>query len=191
MREFSLPGPAGGVDFIAMSVHIVIDGYNLIRQSSALLFFESKSLEEGREALIDCLVGYRKLKPYPVTVVFDGAQAVDSGQERIRQGGIEILFSSPGKSADAVIKRIAAREGARAVVVTSDREVADHAVKHGATAIDSKDFELKMQMIGDSDPGRPQCNDGDMGWRPSTKKKGPARRLSKRERRKRVKTKKL
>jgi len=174
-----------------MSLHIVIDGYNLIRQSPALSSFELNSLEEGRDALIDRLMDYKKFKPYPITVVFDGAQAFDLGQERIRQSGIDIVFSRRGESADTVIKRIAAKEGARAVVVTSDRELADHAVKHGATTIDSKDFELKMQMVGDSDPVWCHPTDGETGWEPSTKKKGPARRRSKRERRRRVRTKKL
>jgi predicted RNA-binding protein with PIN domain len=174
-----------------MSLHIVIDGYNLIRQSPALLFFESISLEEGRDALIERLIGYKKFRAHAITVVFDGAEAVDLGQERIRQGGIDIVYSCRGESADTVIKRMAAHEGGRIVVVTSDREVASYAVKHGATAIDSQDFERKMQVIGDADPISCHAMDGQTGWRPSTKKKGPARRRSKRERRNRIKTKKL
>jgi predicted RNA-binding protein with PIN domain len=44
-----------------MSVHIVIDGYNLIRQSPTLSAIEHRSLEEGREALLQRLVSYKKV----------------------------------------------------------------------------------------------------------------------------------
>jgi len=174
-----------------MSLHIVIDGYNLIRQSPALRSIESKSLEEGRRALMDRLAGYKRFKTHPITVVFDGAQTFDLGQERTRQSGIDIVFSRRGELADSVIKRIVARERDRAVVVTSDREVANYAVRHGATSIDSKDFEFKMQMVADPDPEACGCADGETGWTPTTKKRGPARRRSKRERRCRMRTRKL
>ena len=39
---------------------ILIDGYNLIRQSDTLRRYERKSLEEGRRALIAKLVEYER-----------------------------------------------------------------------------------------------------------------------------------
>ena len=53
-------------------MHIIVDGYNLIRQSDTFRQSERKSLEEGRNALLRSLAGYRKLRGHRITVVFDG-----------------------------------------------------------------------------------------------------------------------
>jgi predicted RNA-binding protein with PIN domain len=174
-----------------MSLHIIIDGYNLIRQSSTLFTIETNSLEAGREALIQRLARYKQFKPHTITVVFDGAQAQHLGFGRSRDRGIEIVFSPHGELADNVIKRMVAREGQQAVVVTSDKALASYATRCGAATIDSVDFEAKMEMIGHPSPHGYDPVDEKTGWKPTTKKKGPARKRSKRERRSRARTKKL
>ena len=58
-----------------MAIHIIIDGYNLIRQSPTLSRLDRQDIASGREALVARLAAYRKLKPHRITVVFDGAQA--------------------------------------------------------------------------------------------------------------------
>jgi predicted RNA-binding protein with PIN domain len=175
-----------------MSVHIVIDGYNLIRQSATLSVIEHHSLEEGREALLQRLISYKKVKHHPVTVVFDGANADRPIEARTRWKGIHILFSRPGEVADSVIKRIVTQERERAVVVTSDREIVDFATEQGAATIDSVAFENKMNTAVYTEMNHTAFFDeeGD-GWKPTTKKKGPSRRMSKRQRKSRGKTRKL
>jgi predicted RNA-binding protein with PIN domain len=175
-----------------MSVHIVIDGYNLIRQSPTLNLIEhDHSLEEGRQALLERLVSYRKVKHHPMTVVFDGTNADNFMAAASRRKGIKILFSRPGELADSVIKRIVMRERERAVVVTSDREIADFAAQHGAGTIDSTEFEHKMQMATHPDTDQTDFPGKEEGWKPTTKKKGPSRRMPKRQRKSRVKKRKL
>jgi len=174
-----------------MSVHILIDGYNLIRQSPALSDIDCRSLEQGREALLECLSSYKRVKHYPITVVFDGADADTHMERRTRWKGIAVVFSRPGELADSVIKDIVNRERERAVVVTSDRDIADFAAKHGAETVDSIEFEGKMKMAVQPDPGLTDLRDEEEGWIPTTRKKGPSRRTSKRERKRRVRTRKL
>jgi predicted RNA-binding protein with PIN domain len=165
-----------------MSVHIIIDGYNLIRQSSRFAALDRRDLQEGREALIAALSAYRKLRPHPITVVFDAALAIDGGMRRDRQGGVEIRFSGYGESADSLIRRMAAVERERALVVSSDRAVADGAAACGAAVIDAPAFEQRLDMAlamaGDEGPAGASS-----GWVPTTRKKGPSRRLPKRKRR--------
>jgi predicted RNA-binding protein with PIN domain len=173
-----------------MSVHIIIDGYNLIRQSPTLSVIEHRSLEEGRQALLERLVSYRKAKHHPVTVVFDGAKADLSMEETTRCKGIDVLFSRRGELADSVIKRLITRERERSVVVTSDKEIALFATQHAAATIDSTEFEYKMEMATHDDMDQ-DSSEEDKGWKPTTKKKGPSRRTSKRERTSRIKTRKL
>ena len=45
-----------------MSVHLIIDGFNIIRKSPELLSKESQDLRWGREALLEKLAAYRYKK---------------------------------------------------------------------------------------------------------------------------------
>ncbi len=175
-----------------MSLHILIDGYNLIRQSEGLAAMERASLQEGREALLERLASYRRIKHHPITVVFDGTHAHDPLQGRTRYKGINVIFSRPGELADTVIKRLVTRERERAVVVSSDKEIADFAVLKGAVTMDSVAFENKMEWATQVDPTPADFSQGDLpGWIPTTKKKGPSRRPPKQKRRSRSRTRKL
>ncbi|MGD9052877.1 MAG: NYN domain-containing protein [Desulfobacterales bacterium] len=173
-----------------MSLHIIIDGYNLIRQSASLSRLDEQDILLGREALMDKLAAYRKIKHHPITVVFDGQNSPALAQQRRRQKGISIRFSPKRTSADEVIKRMACREREKAMVVSSDRDVIDYAAACGAATISAQQFEAKIDMAGHFD-GHDDETDDNKAWTPTTKKKGPARRLSKRQRRNRSKIKKL
>jgi predicted RNA-binding protein with PIN domain len=173
-----------------MSLHIIIDGYNLIRQSASLSRLDEQDILLGREALVDMLAAYRKIKSHPITVVFDGQQGPTFSSQQHRQKGISIRFSPRGKSADDVIKHMASQEREKALVVSSDREIVDFAASCGAATISAPQFEAKIEMAAHLD-GFDSEPEESGGWIPTTKKKGPARRLSKKQRRNRSKIKKL
>jgi predicted RNA-binding protein with PIN domain len=167
-------------------MHIIIDGYNLIRQSDSLRRFERLGLEKGREELIKRLASYRKLKGHRITVVFDGWIGGPLREERLKEEGIHIIYSKRGEKADEVIKRIAKKgSGEELVVVTSDREIAGAVDRSGGVAIPSPEFETRMIVEGEaallSDKGVSPEEDDDEEIRRS-EKKGPSRRLSKKER---------
>lgn len=171
-----------------MSLHIIIDGYNLIRQSNMFSDLDRQDIQMGREALIDTLAEYKKIKHHRITVVFDGLNAPIFSQHRDLIKGIEIKFSRSGELADTVIKNISAREKERALIVSSDRDIVDFAASQGSATIDSVLFAEKITMASYLDK---KGMDEDEGWIPTTKKKGPKKRLSKRQRRNRIKIKKL
>jgi len=175
-----------------MALHIIIDGYNLIRQSQTLRHLDQEDLQAGREELVNRLAAYKKIMGHMITVVFDGkySEAVSEQKEQVK--GIKIVFSRHGELADTVIKRMAKAERERAVVVSSDNEILNFSKSCGAATIGSAEFEEKMTMAAymavkgvDPEEGAGE------GWRPTTKKKGPQRRLSKMARKQKVKTKKL
>ncbi|MGD8513373.1 MAG: NYN domain-containing protein [Deltaproteobacteria bacterium] len=175
-----------------MSLHILIDGYNLIRQSKGLAAMERASLQDGREALLERLASYKRIKHHPITVVFDGTHAHDPLQGRTRYKGINVLFSRPGELADTVIKRLVTRERERAVVVSSDKEITDFAALKGSATMDSLAFENKMAWATQVDPTSGDLGQEDLpGWKPTTKKKGPSRRPPKQKRKSRSRTQKL
>jgi uncharacterized protein len=173
-----------------MSVHIIIDGYNLIRQSNSFSDIDRQDIQLGREALLDTLVSYRRIKRHKITVVFDGTNAPTFSQPENRVKGIKVKFSRSGELADSVIKRMVSREREKALVVSSDRDVVNFSASKGAATIPSSDFEQKIAMTIYMDKKGVESED-DGGWVPTTKKKGPSKRLSKRKRRNRIKVRKL
>ena len=173
-----------------MSIHIIIDGYNFIRQSKRLSILDLQDIQWGRETLVDMLAAYKRVKPHRITVVFDGTRAPAFSQQRDRHKGISIIFSHQGESADTVIKKMAYQERHGALVVSSDQDIVQAAAASGAATVSTKDFENKLAMSMDID--RFQIDrDSYSGWQPTTIKKGPSRRLSKRQRRNRAKIRKL
>jgi len=180
-------------------MRIIIDGYNLIRQSR-FRHYEQKSLEEGRKALIRSLVEYQKKRGHSVTVVFDGWLGGSPHEERDRAGGVEIIYSRLGEKADEVIKRLSAKSGEEIAVVTSDRDIATYTTRRGHSVISSPAFDNLLEAMPESsktasDSGASQTSDNDYrnnGWNAAdedneddtgkAKKKGPSRRLSKQKR---------
>ncbi len=171
-----------------MAIHLIIDGYNLIRQSPRLSPLDASDLEAGREALLESLAAYRRSRPrHQVTVVFDGWQAGDLKETRDLFQGVRVIFSRRGERADEVIKRLLARERQRALVVSSDRELQECADRVGAAWVGAGHFETAY-LSGNSED---LSDDVDDLPRQGTKKKGPARRKSKRERQRQQRLKKL
>ena len=174
-----------------MPLHIIIDGYNLIRNSAGLSELDRTDIQLGRDALLDLLVAYRRVKHHRITVVFDGAAAPALSTHKDRRGGVDIKFSRRGESADTVIKRMVRRENEQALVVTSDREIQAAAEASRAAVIDSASFDEKLRFAGYLSAKGAEEDSVAGGWVPTTRKKGPVRRLPKRHRRNRMKTRKL
>ncbi len=176
-----------------VAVHIIIDGYNLIKGSPVLSRLDQIDLQKGRDELIKRLASYRRVKKHKITVVFDGYREGSIKQEKIRDKGIDIIFSKKGEQADLVIKRIAEVKKEQILVVTSDNEVANFSERRGAAIISSDAFEMRMDMAvfsDDKDFDDEPCNEPFVNAI-HTKKKGPAKKLKKSKRRSNTRIKKL
>jgi predicted RNA-binding protein with PIN domain len=136
------------------------------------------------------LAAYKKIKAHRITVVFDGTRSPLLSLQRDRRKGITIVFSHHGETADAVIKQMAHREGEKALVVSSDLDIVRSVEARGAATISAPDFEDKLTLSRYA-AGMEMDRDAYDGWKPTTKKKGPSRRLSKKERKTRTKIRKL
>lgn len=173
-----------------MALHIIVDGYNLIRQSAYLSDIEDQDIQLGREALIDQLAAYKRVRGHAVTVVFDGTRSSHYSREKSYAKGIEVIYSRRGELADTVIKNMAERERQRALVVSSDRAVVAFCAARGSATLSSPEFEQRLMLTVGGDT-RDAGHDESDGWVPTTRKKGPRRKPSKRERRRRRKIDKL
>ncbi len=174
-----------------MSLHIIIDGYNLIRRSAQFRDLDRSDMQGGRDALVDALVAYKKVKGFSITVVFDGGAAGVGMPRREMVKGIRLRFSSSGELADAVIKRMAAREKEKALVVSSDMEILRYVQSHGAATIGSAEFEERLMLAQFTASKGAGEVDATTGWQATTKKKGPSKRLPKQKRKQQRKISKL
>lgn len=181
-------------------MHILIDGYNLIRQSDTLRRMERQSLEAGRKALIEYLAFYKRKRGHKITVVFDGWDSGFAQEERDYLAGINILYSKRGEKADELIKRITAHSDEEIIVVSSDREILSFARRRGKTSLSSPEFELIINRTLKPSPetddfgGNSYQKDDDneqTSGRYFGKKKGAAHKLSRAQRQAKTKIKKL
>jgi uncharacterized protein len=105
---------------------ILIDGYNVIRNTPGLAAAERVSLQAGRAALLAQIVARYRHTPHTAVVVFDGNGSIETTTALAKGVRGQVVFTCCGESADMVITRIAAREracGAEVVVVSDDIEV--------------------------------------------------------------------
>src|SRR5262245_33332404 len=128
-----------------MSLHLIIYGYNLL----ALLDRASGRIplhsDMARESLIQEVAAYRHRKPHAVTIVFDGWQQGYVTERREHRSGIEVVYSRRGEKADQVIQRLASEFSRDCAVVSSDREVTNHAKAQGALVIEASEFSAKLR----------------------------------------------
>jgi predicted RNA-binding protein with PIN domain len=176
-----------------MPLELIIDGYNLIRQSDSLRPLDARSLEQGRQALLTRLAAYQEMRGYMITVVFDGWGGDSPTSTDTRHKGITVIYTGKGELADEWIKRKVEKMQYGAVV-TSDREIARSAERVGVPAIESPSFEQRMEAALANDSQ--EADGDDEAWEDEeelveAKKKGTAWRLSKQVRRRQAVLKKL
>jgi uncharacterized protein len=169
-------------------MYLIIDGYNLLHVGRLPMALSANDLQRERDRLIDRLSAYRKTKPCEITLVFDGWQGGWATEKKERNKGIDVIFSRLGEKADEVIKRLVKEKGPGRIVITSDRDIARYAEKMGAAVIPSDQFRDRMQM---SNVTIEKATGEDEDEPTGMKKKGPSRRLSKKEKRAKAALKKI
>jgi len=175
-----------------MPLEIIIDGYNLIRQSHSLKRLDAQNLEQGREALLERLTAYRQVRGHPITVVFDGWGGFNLSSTRTRHEGITVVFTAQGQTADEwITARV--RKVPYGAVVTSDREIGRSAERAGLVVIPSPTFERRMEtaLAGEMDGDTMEEEDWEEEEPAPAKRKGPSRQLSKKEKKRRAILEKL
>ncbi|MFQ5586421.1 MAG: NYN domain-containing protein [Thermodesulfobacteriota bacterium] len=178
-----------------MSLRLAIDGYNLIGASYGMEMLH-RDIEGVREMLIKRLTEYRRIKSKEsalrITVVFDGTGSGRLSRSRETVSGIEVVFSRSGEQADLILKEMAKNMREGLTLVTSDRDVADYAKWQESVVISSEEFNDLLEMAAYADmKGVEMEDEEEMPSGVGGAKKGPARRLSKEERKKRKRLKKL
>lgn len=143
-----------------MPRQFLIDGYNLAFAWEPVRRAMLIDKQLGREALIDLLARYKKAAGCGMTVVFDGRDLPGGeGHQAIR--GIKVVYAKKPASADDEIYRIISASKSRGslTVVSSDRQVAGFARRHGASAMGSGEFAAKATAGSGDEKEKPETVD--------------------------------
>lgn len=129
-------------------MHLIIDGYNLLAVTATSSGMQSRLSEMAREVLLRDLAAYRQRKGHVMTVVFDGWQQGHLIEGREHRSGVQVIYSKRGEKADQVIQRLAREYGGDCAIVSSDREIVNHARAYGAFIMGAVEFAARMQAAG-------------------------------------------
>jgi len=115
-------------------------------------------------------------------VVYDAQGGPWGKSHSARVRGIREIFTAKGESADDAIMRMARDKPDALVIVTQDREIEIQCTKAGAAVLSPAEFEAKiMEAVLLGDKG---ATPEDEEYEPfkTTRKKGPSRRLKRKQR---------
>lgn len=132
---------------------LIVDGYNVLRSGSryrqlAAPDYTDDAFNTAREALINDVINYAS-NTWSAIIVFDGAQNAFSTGVAETIGGVRIMFSPAGQSADKVIENLAhdARERqVETLVVTSDATIQDTVFGFGVDRMSADGFSRELGM---------------------------------------------
>lgn len=135
---------------------LIIDGYNAIRSGSRyknikLPDYTDDYFNVARERLLNDVINYAG-KGVEAIIVYDAAYRTGAPSEVQTVGGVRIIFSSPGQTADHVIEKLAhdARErNVETIVVTSDATIQDTVFGNGIDRMSAEGFCAELARMDD------------------------------------------
>lgn len=136
---------------------LIVDGYNVLRSGTRYRNMRENPdwtddvLNKSREALLRDVISFAG-RDYDAVIVYDAGYNDIPDRKVTSVGGVRIMFSPKGSSADKVIEKLAhnAREkGVETLVVTSDATIQDTVFGGGVDRMSSDGFGLEVEMVDD------------------------------------------
>ncbi|MDE2682484.1 MAG: NYN domain-containing protein [Verrucomicrobiota bacterium] len=130
-------------------VRILVDGYSLLHAWRDLAPGEARHSAHSRDALIAELTQYADSTHTPITLFFDGSGAPAGTPKPNAPEGLEIIYSTKGKTADDLIERTAHRlkPYGEALAVTNDFAERDTVISLGGMAQSCEEFIKDFQRV--------------------------------------------
>ena len=132
---------------------LIVDGYNVLRSGSryrnlAGPDYTSDTFNRARETLVNDVAAYAGRNTRSI-IVFDGGRNEFSTGETQKVGGVRIMFSPAGSSADKVIEKLAydARvRGIETMVVSSDATIQNTVFAEEISRMSAEGFSHEIYM---------------------------------------------
>lgn len=133
---------------------LIVDGYNVLRSGYRYRDIEAEDYDDdafntAREMLLKDVISFAG-KTYKACIVYDGGGNVHSTGAPQTIGGVDVVFSPAGSTADKVIERLAheaAEKGIEVMVVTSDATIQDTVFGGGVDRMSANGFSHEMEML--------------------------------------------
>ncbi len=133
---------------------LIVDGYNVLRSGSryariALPDYTDDTFNQARDRLINDVVDFAGQERAAV-IVFDAADnAYAATESDTAVGGVRVMFTRRGQSADRLIEKLAydAKErGVETLVVSSDAGIQDAVFGGGVDRMSAEGFCQEMEL---------------------------------------------
>ena len=136
------------LSYIQKNDCLVVDGYNIIFAWDELKKLAQVSLDDARQALIHLLSNYRGIKGAS-SLVFDAYRVKGGGGTSQRVGGIDVVFTREGETADAYIEKLSYDIGRnhRVKVATSDNLERVLVLGHGAQRLSASELKWEVEQV--------------------------------------------
>jgi predicted RNA-binding protein with PIN domain len=167
---------------------VIIDGYNFIK-NTAEYRCDWASIQSSKDRLSEALYSFNRNRNHSITVVYDGWKNGGSTESYEKIGGIHVIHSRKGETADKVIMRLCQESPGNLLVVTADREIISAVIQNGGQAVNPAEFHNKISRSSTStahDYAAEVDNDPAYSRPTSTRKKGPSHRVPKAKRKRRA-----
>lgn len=132
-----------------MDEYLIVDSYNIIHAWPELEKLKESSLEHARSRLVEILVNYAAFSGEHVVVVFDAHQVKHVGERTEVVQGVEVIYTSEGETADAVIEKLAGELSRRGTVYVATYDWAEQRMifSRGACRITPKELLKKIRLL--------------------------------------------
>lgn len=127
--------------------YLVVDGYNIINDWERLKKLSEHRLEDARDALVDMMQGYGRLKNLSVIVVFDAYNNEEMAKEEA-VGGIVVVYSGKNQTADSYIEKFIYELHPlhEVTVATSDFMLQKMILAEGGIRISARELEKEVEF---------------------------------------------
>ena len=136
-------------------IRILVDGYSLLHSWPDLARGHARHSAAAREELIHRLSLYQDASGTPVSIFFDGSGSGRGTIAASSEGGVEVLFSRRGQTADDMIERAAHRFAAygEILAVSDDRAERDTVLSVGGMVSNCWNFIVMVEtaLAGQAD----------------------------------------
>ncbi len=135
--------------YVQQEDFLLVDGYNIIFAWEDLSRLARESLDAARAALINALCNYQGVKGCRLTLVFDAYRVRDNLGTQVREGGIDIIYTKEGETADMYIERVSYELSRthRVKVATSDGLEQILTLGHGAQRLSAADLRRELDAV--------------------------------------------
>lgn len=125
---------------------LIVDGYNLLHSWPELIKLKESSFAHARDKLIAELVNYQAFWGGQLIVVFDAHRVTGAVETRERVGGVEIVYTREGETADTVIEKLVRNIRTEGQVYVATSDGAEQQMVLGGGALRLPVSELKVYL---------------------------------------------